>query len=130
MPFMSHFIQSTTPPGVQVLIIAALVVFFLLIVLVESVILQLLRWGDAKSSWWAALWMNLASALIVFVCISLTPRLGLMSLLISWVFSVFVERLVLMRLKHDQARYTWLVAIIANLASFMVLLLPTYFFSR
>ncbi len=117
------------PLGVQLLLLAALIVFFFLIVQIESVVLQLLKWGDGKRSWWASFRMNLVSAIAVFYCLSQIPRLGLLGLLISGIFSIVVEGLVLARLNHGERRYAWLAAGLANLASFLVLLLPTYLFS-
>ncbi len=125
----SVFFFLATPLGVQMLLLTALVVFFFLIVQIESVVLQLLKWGDGKSSWWASFRMNLVSAVVVFFCLSQIPRLGMFGLLISGIFSIIVESLVLARLNRGETRYAWLAAGLANLASFLVLLLPTYLFS-
>ncbi len=117
-------------PAANVLILAALIVFFLLIVLIESVVLQLFKWGDSKSSWWASFRMNLASAVVVFACLALIPRLGFWGLILSWIFSFLAEGFILARWRREQKQYAWSAAFLANLASYLVLLLPSYWFSR
>ena len=70
MRFMPVF--DVAGPGLVVGLLAFGVVFvfilFLLIVLVETVALQLLRWGDFKSSLKASVLMNLASTLLGLWC--------------------------------------------------------------
>ena len=112
------------------LIVAALFVFFLLVVLAESVVLQLLGWGDLRQSLRSSFFMNLVSSPFVIISLALVPRLGLSGLLISFVTSILCESLVLARLKKVSLRESWWIAITANLASYLIFILPTYLFSQ
>ena len=112
------------------LIAAALFVFFLLVVLAESVILQLLGWGDLKQSLRSSTIMNLVSGPFVIISLALVPRLGLSGLLVSFVISILCESLVLARLKKVTLREIWWIVIAANLTSFIIFILPTYLQSR
>jgi hypothetical protein len=101
-------------------------VLLCLIIIIESAVLQLMRWGDFKRSLAGAIWMNLASTLFGLIFTLLANELGGFSLLISWALSVVIEALVLMRHKPGERRHNWLVALVANLASYLILILPAY----
>ena len=107
-----------------------LVLLFSLIVLVESVVLQLMRWGSFKRSLRGSFWMNLASTLVSFFVLSLVPRLGFLGLLVAWALSVLIEWAVLARFQPNQKRYTLSLALSANLVSYLLLILPAYLSSR
>ena len=117
-------------PGVLALTLAAVAILFCLMVLIESVVLQLLGWGDLKSSIRASLLMNLASAVLGIPALGLAPIVGLWGLLVAWTLSVVIEALVLARMGPGDKRYHWITALLANLASFVVLILPIYLYSR
>jgi hypothetical protein len=102
---------------------------FLLIVLVETVALQLLRWGDFRSSLKASILMNLASTLLGLVLLWLVPALGFLGIAIAWVLSVLIEWLVLNRLHHGENRRSLVIATVANLASYLLLIVPSYLLS-
>lgn len=103
-----------------------LVLLFSLIVLVESVVLQVLRWGSFKRSLRGSFWMNLASTLAGFLVLSLVPRLGFFGLLIAYVLSVLIEWAVLNRFQPGEKRHTFSLAVSANLVSYLLLILPAY----
>ena len=107
-----------------------LVLLFSLIVLVESVVLQVLRWGSFKRSLRGSFWMNLASTLIGFLVLSLVPRLGFAGLLIAWAASVLIEWAILARYQPGEKRYTFSLAMSANLVSYLLLILPAYLSSQ
>jgi hypothetical protein len=107
-----------------------LVLLFSLIVLVESVVLQVSRWGSFKRSLRGSFWMNLASTLAGFLLLSLVPRLGFLGLLIAWTISVLIEWAVLARFQPGQKRYTFSLAASANLVSYLLLILPAYLSSQ
>jgi hypothetical protein len=107
-----------------------LVLLFALIVLVESVVLQVLRWGSFKRSLRGSFWMNLASTLVGFLVLSLVPRLGFIGLLIAWALSVLIEWLVLARFQPGEQRYTLSLAGSANVVSYLLLILPAYLSSK
>ena len=103
-----------------------LVLLFSLVVLVESVVLQVLRWGNFKRSLRGSFWMNLASTLVGFLILSLVPRLGFAGLLIAWVLSVLIEWAILARFQPGERRYTLSLAVSANLVTYLLLILPAY----
>ena len=107
-----------------------LVLLFSLIVLVESVVLQVLRWGSFKRSLRGSFWMNLASTLVGFFVLSLVPRLGFLGLLVAWMLSVLIEWTVLARFQPGQKRFTLTLALSANLVSYLLLILPAYLSSQ
>ena len=107
-----------------------LILLFALIVLVESVVLQVLRWGTFKRSLHGSFWMNLASTLAGFLVLSQVPRLGFVGLLIAWAVSVLIEWAVLARFQPGERRYTLSLAASANLVSYLLLILPAYFSSQ
>jgi uncharacterized membrane protein YhaH (DUF805 family) len=109
--------------------VAFVFILFLLIVLVETVALQLLRWGDFKSSLKAAVLMNLASTLLGLVLLWLVPALGFLGIAIAWALSVLIEWLVLMRLQRGENRRNLILATVANLASYLLLIVPSYLLS-
>jgi hypothetical protein len=112
------------------LIAAALFVFFLLVVLAESVVLQLLGWGDLRQSLRSSTVMNLVSSPFVIISLALIPRLGLSGLLVSFLLSILFEGLALARLKKVSLRKSWWIATTANLASYLILILPTFLQSQ
>ena len=103
-----------------------MIVLLLLSVVIESAVLQLMRWGSFRSSLRAALLMNLASMLISYYFLYLLPSLGWIGLLLSWATAVLIEGGVLNWIKRGQARQNWLVGLAANLASYLMLFLPAY----
>ena len=107
-----------------------LVLLFSLIVLVESVVLQVMRWGSFKRSLRGSFWMNLASTLVGFFVLSLVPRLGFLGLLVAWMLSVLIEWAVLARFQPGQKRFTLTLALSANLVSYLLLILPAFLSSQ
>ena len=116
--------------GMAALVIGALVVLLLLIIVIESAALQFIGWGDLRRSLRGSLLMNLASMLVTFLFLALVPKLGWPGLLIGWFVSVAIESLVLGRMKPEAGSRNWTAAFIANLASYVILILPVYIFSR
>ena len=115
--------------GLLTLGVAFVFILFLLIVLVETVALQLLRWGDFRSSLKASILMNLASTLLGLVLLWLVPALGFLGIVIAWALSVLIEWLVLMRLHRGENRRNLILAAVANLASYVLLIVPSYLLS-
>jgi ABC-type microcin C transport system permease subunit YejE len=111
------------------LYLGTLCIVYTLILLVETVVLQLMRWGAFRQSVIAALAMNLASILIGIILLALVPQFGFYSLLIALILSTLVEGAVLTQLKRDALGYNFLVALAANLASYLILLLPAFYYS-
>ena len=115
--------------GLLVFGVAFVIILFLLILLVETVALQLSHWGDFRSSLKASFLMNLASTVVGLLFLWLVPALGFLSIFIAWALSVLIETLVLMRLRRGENRLNLITALIANLASYILLIIPSYLLS-
>ena len=119
-------------PGGEVgfIILTALVfiIFLFLIVLVEMVVLQLLHWGNTRQAMRASLTMNIPSSVVGILLLLLFPHPNLRNLLIAWFFLVVIEGVVLTRIRPQNTRYNWLVVALANLASYVILILPAFLF--
>ena len=121
----SAALEASTSVFMLLLGLALLILVVLLIVVIESAVLQLMRWGDFKRSLSGALWMNAASSLVGLPFVLLVPRFGYPSLLIGWMLTVIIEALVLTRLKPEARRQNWVIAIIANIISYLIVILPS-----
>lgn len=115
--------------GMLALTIGALFILFLLIVVIESTALQLLSWDAFRKCLVASFWMNLASTAVGFFFLALIPKYGLPGLILALAISIAIEALVLTRRKPGETRRNWIAAVVANLASYVLLIFPTYYFS-
>ncbi len=120
--------------GMLALTLTMLIVLLCLIVVIESAILQFLNWGDVRRSLRTSLQINLLTAPLLLVFLGLTPVLGVFSLWIAWGICTLVEGLLLARLVRSVDRRRdvlrgLVLALIANLASFLALILPSYWLS-
>jgi hypothetical protein len=120
--------RASGSPGSWILTILAFLILILLISLVEMVALQLLRWGDMRQAIKASLAMNIASSIIGIILLILVPRPHLGELLVAWVFLVLTEGSVLMRIRPGSPGYNWLASIVANAASYIILILPAFLY--
>jgi len=130
---LSVYLQSETflsgrDVGIYLLTALAVVILIMLIALVEMVTLQLLRWGNTRQAMRASLAMNLASSVIWILLLVLFSHPNLGNLLIAWVILVAIEGGVLILLRPQAPRYNMFVAAIANLASYLILILPAFLF--
>ena len=117
---------DTAAPGLLLALgVALFILVILLIVVIESAVLQLMRWGDFKRSLMGSFWMNAASSLVVLIFTLLVPGFGHWPLLIGWALTVIIEALVLMRLKPGAKRQNWMVSAVANMASYLIVILPS-----
>jgi len=118
-------------PGPGVLIAAAvfslgaLTVLTLIISVVESIVMLLLKWDKFGRSLWASLLMNVTSTIFGGVLIAL----GVFSdsyiwLAVAFVLSVLIEGGVLMLMKRGAARQNWIASLVANLVSYLLIILP------
>ena len=112
-----------------ILYTATLLIVFILILLIEVVVLQLMRWGSFRQSLYGALIMNLASLIAAGFSLALVPRGGFYSLAIAFGLSALIEGGVLTWLRRSGWGYNYLVAFFANLASYLVLLVPAFYYS-
>jgi hypothetical protein len=118
------------PVAVISLEAGAAILFWLVFVVVETAVLQLVNWDEFRVCLKASLLANLASGVVVTLSLILIPRLGLAGLIAGVCLSTLIEGLVLFRLKPGAKRLDWLAAVLANLASFMILIFPIFWFAR
>lgn len=111
--------------AVAVFGVGAAIVLTLIISVVESIVMLLLRWDKFGRCLWASLLMNVTSTIFGGVLIAL----GLFGnsyfwLAAAFVLSVLIEAGVLMLMKRGAARQNWIASLIANLVSYLFILLP------
>ena len=116
-------------PGVLIAIaafsIVALIVLTLLITVAEAIVMLLLKWDKFGRSLWASLLMNVTSTIFGGVLIALGVLGGSYAWLVAaFVLSVLIEGGVLMLMKRGAVRQNLLTSLIANLASYLVIILP------
>jgi len=114
--------------GLILLTALSIGILILLITLVEMMALQLLRWGNTRQSMHASVLMNLSSSVVGILLLVLFPQPNLQNLLIAWFILVIIEGGVLTRLRPQTPRYNWFIAAVANLASYIILILPAFLF--
>jgi hypothetical protein len=114
--------------GLILLTALSIAILISLITLVEMVALQLLRWGNTRQSMRASLMMNLTSSVVGILLLVLFPHPNLRNLWIAWFILVIIEGGVLTRLRPQTPRYNWFIAAVANLASYIILILPAFLF--
>lgn len=112
-------------PGLLVgLGIVLFILIVLLITVIESTVLQLMRWGDFRQSLRGAFWMNAASSLVVLANLLLIPRFGRVMILIGWALTVSIEAFVMRHFQPELGGRNWWIAAVANLASYLILIVP------
>lgn len=119
---------SSASIGLIILTALSVAILISLITLIEMVALQLLHWGNTRQALRASLAMNLTSSVVAILLLMLFPQPSLRNLLIAWPILVVIEGGVLTRLRPQTPRYNWLVAAMANLASYLILILPAFLF--
>lgn len=117
-------------PGLLIVLGAFSIMFFCillaLIITLETTALQMQSWGTFRACLKGAAIMNAVSSLVGFGAYALVPALGLFGILISWVLSVLIEGFVLSRLVPGDPRRAYRVSLLANLASYLILIIPAY----
>ncbi len=126
--FFTNIFRTGVGAGFIILVILLFAILIFLITLVEMVVLQLLQWGNTRQSLRASLAMNIPSSAAGMLLLLLFPHPDLRKLAIAWVIFVAIEGVVLSRIRPQTLRYNWLVTAIANLASYMILILPAFLF--
>ena len=106
----------------------ALLVVNLLVALIEGVALTLLSWNPFRASLTVSFIMNMISGIINGILLILLQRTPLVWLPISFVLSLLIEGFVISYFKRDAFRQNSLFVLLANLASYILLILPAYYF--
>jgi hypothetical protein len=106
----------------------ALLVVDLIIALIEGVTLTLLKWNSSRASLMVAYIMNILSGIINGILLILLQHNPLVWLPVSFVISILIEGFIMNYFKRDAFRQNALFVLIANLASYILLILPAYYF--
>jgi hypothetical protein len=121
-----------TGPAVPYLLLVfgflALLVVNLLVALVEGVILTLLSWNPFRASITVSIIMNMISGIANGILLVLLQHTPFVWLPISFVLSLIIESFVITYFKRDAFRQNILFVFIANLASYLLLILPAYYY--
>lgn len=105
--------------------LGALIILILIISVLESIVMLLLKWDKFGRGLWASLLMNVTSTIFGGVLIALGLFGGsFIWLAAAFTLSVLIEGGVLMLMKRGAARQNWIVSLIANLASYLFIILP------
>jgi hypothetical protein len=128
LDLITGIFQPRVSVGFMILTALAVAILVFLIALVEMVVLQLLHWGNTRQALRASLAMNLPSSLVGIFLLLLFPQPDIRNLLIAWFILVAIEGYVLTRLRPQALRYNWFTAVVANLASYLILILPAFLF--
>lgn len=105
--------------------IGSLIILTLIISIAEAIALLLLKWDRFGRSLWASLLMNVTSTIFGGVLIVM----GLLGstyiwLAVAFALSVLIEGGVLMLMKRGSARQNWIASLVANAASYLLIILP------
>jgi hypothetical protein len=129
---LTHQLFAINGPGSVVLLvilgILALIVVNLIIALLEGVILTVVNWNPFRASMMVSAIMNLASGIINGVLLILLQQSPLLWLPVSFVISILIEWFFLAYFKRNAALHNLLIAFGLNLLSYVILILPAYYF--
>jgi hypothetical protein len=106
----------------------ALIVVDLIIALIEGVTLTLLKWSSSRTSLMVSYIMNIISGIINGILLVLLQDNPLVWLPVSFVLSVLIEFFIMSYFKRDTIFQNGLFVIIANLASYVLLILPAFYY--
>jgi hypothetical protein len=121
----------TGPAAPYILLIfgfLALVIVDILIALVEGVVLTLLRWNPFRTCLTVSLIMNVLSGILNGVLLILFQRAPVIWLPVSFGLAFFIDVFILTYFKRTAFARNSLYALLVNLASYVLLILPAYYF--
>jgi hypothetical protein len=126
------FLPAITGPAAPYVLLVfgffALLVVDLLLGLIEGVALTLLSWNPSRTCIKVSFLMNIISGLINGILLILLQNNALVWLPVSFAISLLVEGFILTYFKRDALRQNSLFVLIANLASYTLLILPAFYF--
>jgi len=120
--------MPSSPYLLIVLGLLALIVIDLIIALVEGVFLTLLNWHPFRAAMFVSFIMNLISGLINGLLLVLLQRSPYIWLPVSFILSIIIESFIMTYFKRQALRRNTLIAILVNLVSYILLILPAYYF--
>jgi hypothetical protein len=116
------------PALIIVLGFLALLIVDCIIALIEAVTLTLLKWNSSRTSLMVSYIMNIISGIINGVLLILLQNNPLVWLPISFILSLLIEGFIMNYFKREAFRQNGLFVLIANLASYLLLILPAFYF--
>jgi hypothetical protein len=102
----------------------------LLTVLVEGVVLTWLKWASFGQSLVSALAANLISTFAIGFLLFSGDQPRYSNLLVGWIVSSLIETVILHFFRRQLAWRTLISATLANLVSYLILILPAYYFGQ
>jgi hypothetical protein len=123
----------TGPAAPYVLLVfgfLALLVVDLLLGLIEGVALTLLSWNPTRTCMKVSMIMNLVSGIVNGILLVLLQSNPLVWLPISFAISLLIEGFILVYFKRDNLRQNSLFVLLANLSSYIILILPAFYFGN
>jgi hypothetical protein len=114
--------------GLLYIVLICLVI--LLIALVEAVILAFLKWASFGQCLASSAIANFLSTIITILLIVWVKQPHISYLAIGWVISVLADTFILHLFKRQPASRTLLSAMLANLVSYLILILPVFYFGQ
>jgi ribose/xylose/arabinose/galactoside ABC-type transport system permease subunit len=121
----------TGPAAPYILLIfgfLALLVVDVIIAIIEGTALTLLKWNPFRTCLTIALVMNLVAGLINGILLILLQHTPIIWLPVSFAISLLVDALILTYFKRQALKQNSLYALLVNLASYILLILPAYYF--
>lgn len=112
------------------LYLALICLMVLLIALVEGVALTWLKWAGFRQSLISAAAANLISNLVIVILLVLLEQVRYSHLIVGWIMSSLIESVILHLFRYQPYRRTLWSALVANLASYAVLILPAYYYGQ
>jgi hypothetical protein len=106
----------------------ALIVINLLIAVIEGVTLTLLNWNPFRISMTVSFIMNIISGIVNGILLVFLQRSPFVWLPVSFGISLIVEVFVMTYFKRDAFRQNCIFILGANLVSYILLILPAYYF--
>lgn len=121
---------TSSPLVLGILLFSLICLVTLLIVVIETTVMTLMRWGTLRQSLTASLLVNIVSTIVVTVLTTLILKAGYLLVFIGWALSVLLEGWMLNAIHHQSARKNWLAAVVANTVSYLLLILPAFYFGQ
>jgi hypothetical protein len=127
--FLPFEITGTAAPYLLLVFgFLALIVINLLIAVIEGVTLTLLSWNPFRISMTISFIMNIISGIVNGILLVFLQRSPFVWLPVSFVLSLMIEVFVMTYFKRQTFRQNSIFILIANLVSYIVLILPAYYF--
>jgi hypothetical protein len=106
----------------------ALIVINLLVAVIEGVTLTLLSWNPFRISMTVSFIMNILSGIVNGILLVFLQRSPFIWLPVSFVLALVIEVFVMTYFKRQAFRQNCLFNLVTNLASYILLILPAFYF--